>query len=154
VKLRHLPIRLTAGVYILSSGVDKLGADDEAAAGYHGLAAGAYPFLQDVDPKTFTRALAAGEIGLGAALLVPVLPRVAVATGFTAFSAGLVGMYLRTPSLHRGENDPRPNPNGIGIAKDVVFLGAAASYLVDTLTSSAKKAGVKSAKRARKALHR
>jgi uncharacterized membrane protein YphA (DoxX/SURF4 family) len=153
VKLRHLPVRLGAGAYILSSGVDKLGADEQAAAGYHGMAAGAYPFLQDVDPKTFTKALAATEIGLGAALLVPVLPRVAVATGFTAFSAGLVGMYWRTPALRRGANDPRPSPDGIGVAKDVIMLGAAASYLVDALTSSAKKAGVRAAKKAKKAVH-
>jgi uncharacterized membrane protein YphA (DoxX/SURF4 family) len=149
VKLRHLPLRLGAGAYILNSGLDKFSADEEAAAGIHGTAAGAYPFLADVDPKTFTKALAATEVGLGAALLVPVLPRVVVATGFTAFSAALVGMYLRTPALHRGPNDPRPNPQGVGVAKDVVIAGAAASYLIDALTSSAKKAGVKAAKKAK-----
>jgi uncharacterized membrane protein YphA (DoxX/SURF4 family) len=154
VKLRHLPLRLGAGAYILSSGLDKFSADEEAAAGIHSTAVGAYPFLADVDPKTFTKALAATEVGLGAALLVPVLPRVVVATGFTAFSAALVGMYLRTPALHRGPNDPRPNPQGIGVAKDVVMAGAAASYLIDTLTSSAKKAGAKAAKKATKAVRR
>lgn len=154
MKLRHLPLRLGAGAYILNSGLDKLGADEDTAKGLHGTAAGAYPFLADVDPKTFTKALAATEVGLGTALLVPVFPRVAVATGFTAFSAALVGMYFRTPALHRGEGDPRPNPNGIGVAKDVVMLGAAASYLIDTLTSSAKKAGVKAAKKAKGAVHR
>ncbi|RMI13893.1 DoxX family membrane protein [Cellulomonas triticagri] len=151
MKLRHLPLRLGAGAYILSSGIDKLSADEDAAKGYHGLASGAYPFLKDVDPKTFTKAVAASEVGLGAALLVPVLPRVAVATGFTAFSAALVGMYLRTPALHRGENDPRPSPDGVGIAKDVIMLGAAATYLLDTLTSSARKAGTKATKKAGKA---
>lgn len=154
MKLRHLPLRLGAGAYILNSGLDKLGADEDTAKGLHGTAAGAYPFLSGVDPKTFTTALAATEVGLGAALLVPVLPRVAVATGFTAFSAALVGMYLRTPALHRGPGDPRPNPDGIGVAKDVIMLGAASSYLIDTLTSSAKKAGVQAAKKARTAVHR
>lgn len=153
MKLRHLPLRLGAGAYILNSGLDKLGADEETAKGLHGTAAGAYPFLSGVDPKTFTTALAATEVGLGTALLVPVLPRVAVATGFTAFSAALVGLYLRTPALHRGEGDPRPNPDGIGVAKDVIMLGAAASYLIDALTSSAKKAGTTAAKKARKAVH-
>jgi len=152
VKLRHLPLRLGAGAYILSSGLDKLGADEDTARGLHGTAAGAYPFLADVNPKTFTTALAATEIGLGTVLLVPVLPRVAVATGFTAFSAALVGMYVRTPALHRGEHDLRPSPDGVGVAKDVVIFGAAASYLIDTLTSSAKKAGVKAAKKARRAV--
>ncbi|HEY0216826.1 MAG TPA: hypothetical protein VGC57_10585 [Cellulomonas sp.] len=150
MKLRHLPLRLGAGAYILSSGIDKLSADEEAAAGYHGMAAGAYPFLKDIDPKTFTRALAASEVALGTVLLVPVLPRAVVATGFTAFSAGLVGLYLRTPALHRGESDPRPSPQGVGIAKDVIMLGAAASYLIDALGSSAKKAGRKASKKAKK----
>jgi uncharacterized membrane protein YphA (DoxX/SURF4 family) len=151
VKLRHLPLRLGAGAYILSSGIDKLSADEDAATSYHGMAAGAYPFLAEVDPKTFTKALAGTEIALGTALLVPVLPRVVVATGFTAFSAGLVGLYLRTPALHRGENDPRPSPQGIGVAKDVIMLGAAASYLIDALGSSAKKAGKKASRKASKA---
>jgi uncharacterized membrane protein YphA (DoxX/SURF4 family) len=150
VKLRHLPIRLGAGAYILSSGVDKLSADEGTAAGLHGMASGAYPFLADVDPKTFTKLLAAAEVGLGAALLVPVLPRVVVAAGFTAFSAGLVGMYVRTPALRRGENDPRPSEQGVAVAKDVIIFGAATSYLIDALTSSAKKAGVKAAKKAKK----
>src|SRR6478735_692135 len=122
VKLRHLPLRLGAGAYILNSGLDKLGADEDTATGLHGTAAGAYPFLSGVEPKTFATAL--------------------------------VGMYLRTPALHRGEGDPRPNPDGVGIAKDVVILGAAASYLIDTLTSSAKKAGAKAAKKATKAVRR
>jgi uncharacterized membrane protein YphA (DoxX/SURF4 family) len=150
VKLRHLPLRLGAGAYILSSGVDKLSADADAATGYHAMAAGAYPFLADVDPKLLTKAVAGTEIALGTALLVPVLPRALVATGFTAFSAGLVGMYLRTPALRRGENDPRPSPQGVGIAKDVIMLGAAASYLLDALGSSAKKASKKAAKKAKK----
>ena len=60
-------------------------------------------------------------------------------------------MYLRTPSLQRGENDPRPSPDGIGIAKDVIMLGAAASYLIDTLGSSARKAGRKGVRKAAKA---
>jgi hypothetical protein len=114
------------------------------------MAAGAYPFLADVDPKLLTKAVAGTEIALGTALLVPVLPRALVATGFTAFSAGLVGMYLRTPALRRGENDPRPSPQGVGIAKDVIMLGAAASYLLDALGSSAKKASKKAAKKAKK----
>ena len=132
--VRDLPLRLGAGAYILSSGVDKLSADEEAAAGYHGMAAGAYPFLADVEPATFTKALAATEIALGAGLLLPVAPRRLLAAGFTAFSAALVGMYWRTPSLRRGPNDPRPSPGGIGVAKDVIMLGASASYLLHSLT--------------------
>ncbi len=138
--LRDLPLRLGAGAYILSSGVDKLGADEQAAARYHGTAAGAYPFLGDVEPAVFTRALAASEIALGVGLLAPVAPRRLVAAGFTAFSAALVGMYLRTPALRRGPSDPRPSPDGVGIAKDVIMLGAAATYLLHTLVPTRGRA--------------
>jgi uncharacterized membrane protein YphA (DoxX/SURF4 family) len=108
VKLRHLPLRLGAGAYILNSGLDKLGADEDTAKGLHGTAAGAYPFLSGVDPKTFATALGATEVGLGTALLVPVLPRVAVATGFTAFSAALVGPLRRTRKHRRRAKAPDP----------------------------------------------
>lgn len=147
MKLRHLPLRLGAGAYILSSGADKWSADEETATGYHQMAAGAYPFLADVDPKTFTKAVASTEIALGTSLLVPVLPRTLVAAGFTAFSAGLVGMYWRTPALRRGPTDPRPSAEGIGHAKDVIMLGAAAGLLLDSIGLLAKRAG-KDAKKA------
>ncbi|HEY0186636.1 MAG TPA: hypothetical protein VGC67_04035 [Cellulomonas sp.] len=137
--LRHLPLRLGAGAYVLSSGLDKLAADEETAAGYHGAATGAYPFLADVDPVTFTKALAVSEVALGAALLTPIVPRRLVAVGLTAFSAALVGLYARTPALRRGPRDPRPSPDGIGVAKDVIMLGAAASYLLDALAPSRGK---------------
>ncbi len=151
MKLRHLPLRLGAGAYILSSGLDKHGADEETAQGLHATAAAAYPFLKDVKPKTFAKALSASEIALGGALLVPVLPTAVVSAGFTAFSAALVGMYVRTPALHRGENDLRPSPQGVGIAKDVIMLGAAATYLLDVLGSNAHKAAKKAGKKAKKA---
>lgn len=130
--LRNLPLRLAAGGYILNSGLDKLGSDDDAAEGYHQMAAGAYPFLDQLTPHVFAKVLAVTEITLGAALLVPVLPRKLVAAGFTAFSAGLVGLYLRTPALRRGPLDPRPSPDGIGVAKDIIMLGAASSFLIDS----------------------
>lgn len=151
MKLRHLPLRLGAGAFILSSGLDKRGADEETAQRTHATAVGAYPFLKDVKPATFVKALSASEIALGGALLVPVLPTTIVAAGFTAFSAALVGMYARTPALHRGEKDFRPSPQGVGIAKDVIMLGAAATYLLDVLGSNAHKAAKKASKKAKKA---
>lgn len=130
---RHLPLRLAAGAFILNSGIGKLDSDDEAAEGTHAMAAGAYPFLDQFTPRVFVKALATTEIALGAALLVPILPRTLVASGFTAFSAGLVGLYLRTPALRRGQYDPRPSADGVGIAKDIIMFGAAASFLLDSL---------------------
>ena len=65
---------ITAGAFILNSGVSKLSADEPTAARLHGVAAGTYPFLNAVKPKDFARLLSIGEIALGSALLLPVVP--------------------------------------------------------------------------------
>jgi len=70
IKARHLPQRIAAGAFILNSGIAKWSADEETAAQLHGFAAGAYPVLARVKPADFVRLLAAGEITLGAALLL------------------------------------------------------------------------------------
>lgn len=127
---RHLPPRLTIGAYILNSGLSKRGADEEAAAQMHGMAAGAYPFLAGMEPTTFAKLLSRAEIVLGAALLVPVVPTRLVALGLTAFSGGLVGMYLRTPGMTQ-EDGVRPTQEGTGLAKDVFMFGAGLGMLID-----------------------
>ena len=43
VKIRHLPVRIAIGAFILSEGVDKRAADADEVGHLHGLAAGAYP---------------------------------------------------------------------------------------------------------------
>jgi hypothetical protein len=45
VRLRHLPGRLTTGVFIVNSGLSERHADDDTVAALHGMAAVAYPFL-------------------------------------------------------------------------------------------------------------
>lgn len=133
LKARHLPARLATGAFILSSGLGKRDADDATAVGLHGMAAGAYPFLGRIEPKTFTRLLSAGEITLGAALLLPVVPTALAGAALTAFSAGLVGLYLRTPGM-REPGSLRPTQQGIGLAKDVWMLGIGASFVLESMT--------------------
>jgi hypothetical protein len=129
---REMPARIATGAFILNSGVDKAGADDQTAQGLHGMASGAYPFLGGRDPKGFVGTLSKGEIALGALLLTPLVPTVVAGAALTGFSAALLGMYLRTPGLTR-EDGVRPTPDGIGIAKDVFMLGIGVSMLVDGL---------------------
>jgi hypothetical protein len=76
MRLRHLPGRLTTGVFIVNSGPSKRRADDDTAAGLHGMAAVAYPFLRSVPPRRFVRLVCAGELALRTALLLPVIPTV------------------------------------------------------------------------------
>ncbi|MCC2307520.1 hypothetical protein [Cellulomonas chengniuliangii] len=148
--IHPIPLRLAAGAFILNSGLSKRGADEDAARGMHAMAANAYPYFKDMEPQKFAKLLSSSEIALGAALLVPVLPRTVVAAGFTAFSGLLAGMYLKTPSLHVAEGDPRPNEQGVGIAKDVIMFGAALSFLLDSLRMGTRKAARKTTKKVAK----
>ena len=133
VKAHHLPQRITAGAFILNSGIGKLSADEEAAAQLHGFAAGAYPFLKKLKPRDFVRLLATAEIALGAALLVPVVPSVVAGAGLTAFSGGLLGLYARTPGM-RKEGSPLPTQQGTALAKDAWLAGIGLGLVIDDLT--------------------
>jgi hypothetical protein len=64
-RAHQLPPRLAAAAIILNSGLDKLDADEQTAAGVHGMAAGTYPFLARMDPMTFTMLLSRTEVAIG-----------------------------------------------------------------------------------------
>ncbi|WP_427891801.1 hypothetical protein ACQHIV_04120 [Kribbella sp. GL6] len=52
--------------------------------------------------------------------------------GLTAFSAGLAGLYLRTPGL-RCPGSLRPTDQGVPIAKDVWLLAIGTALVVGNL---------------------
>ena len=133
VKARHLPPRIATGAFILNSGIGKLSADETAAAQMHGFAAGTYPFLKKLKPKDFVRLLAATEITLGTALLVPVIPAAVVGAGLAAFSGGLLGLYIRKPGM-RKLGTPLPTEQGTALAKDVWMAGIGLGLMIDDLT--------------------
>ncbi|MGC9380506.1 hypothetical protein [Streptomyces sp. MH13] len=137
VEPRHLPPRLAIGAFILNSGLAKRGADEQTATMLHGMAKNAYPFLGNVQPATFVRLLSAGEMALGAALLLPVVPTAVAGIGLTAFSAGLVGLYLRTPGM-REEGSLRPTQEGTALAKDTWLLGVGVGFVVDGVTRGSR----------------
>ena len=56
-------LRLTAGVFVLNPGLRRWGADEETAKQLHGFASGAYPFLRNVEPPLFAKALSVSEVG-------------------------------------------------------------------------------------------
>ncbi len=137
IKLRHVPPRLAAGAFILNSGLNKRGLDDESAAGLQGMAAQALPQLKDMSPKDFGKLISTAETALGAALLVPIVPSWLAGLGLTAFSSGLVRMYLRTPGMTEADGI-RPTSDGTGLAKDVWLLGIGLGLVLDGLTSRKK----------------
>jgi hypothetical protein len=129
----HVPPRLATGAVILNSGLSKRNADETTAAMLHGMAAGTYPFLRRIPPRRFVRLLSVSEIALGAALLLPVVPSALAGAGLTAFSAGLLGMYLRTPGMHE-EGTLRPTQQGTALVKDVWMLGIGLGLVIEALS--------------------
>ncbi len=137
VKARHLPPRIATGAFIINSGIGKLKANEETAAQVHGFAAGTYPFLKKLKPQDFVRILAASEIALGSALLLPVVPSIAAGAGLAAFSGGLLGLYASTPGM-RKEGSFLPTQEGTALFKDIWMTGIALGLIVDQLADLRK----------------
>jgi hypothetical protein len=122
ITLSEIAPRISAGAFILNSGLGKRSADEGTAAGLHGFATGTYPFLKSVDPATFVKVLAYSEIAVGTALLTPFVPTAVAGAALTAFSGGLLGLYLNTPGM-RKPGSLAPTQEGLTVAKDVWLLG-------------------------------
>lgn len=130
IRPHQLVLRLAIGASVLASGLRKRKADECTAVDLHAMAVDTCPFLDKVDPVTFTRALSAGQITLGGALLVPLIPNKPVGAGLSVFAVGVLGTYLRAPGMHR----PRslaPTPEGLGLSKDLWLLGAGLSLALE-----------------------
>jgi hypothetical protein len=154
ITLSEIAPRISAGAFILNSGLSKRGADAETAAGMHGFAAGTYPFLKSVPPQKFVQGLATSEIALGALLLTPFVPTAVAGAALTVFSGGLLGLYLKTPGM-RKPGSLAPTEQGLPIAKDVWLLGIGVGLLtrgtVDRKPRQVRKAAQTLAKANRKA---
>jgi hypothetical protein len=130
IKLSHLPLRLTTGAFLVNSGMTKLSLPEEDAKHLHELAAERLPVVGQVSPALFGRVLAIGELALGGALLVPLVPAGVAGAALGAFSGGLLWLYAKTPGMHE-EASLRPTPQGLVVAKDVWLAGIAASLVID-----------------------
>jgi hypothetical protein len=157
ITLSEIAPRISAGAFILNSGLSKRGTDEATAAGMHGFAAGTYPFLKNLEPKQFARALSTAEIAVGALLLAPFVPTAVAGVVLTGFSGGLLGLYLKTPGM-RKPGSLAPTQEGLAIAKDSWLLGIGIGLLtrgtVDRGSRQVRKAAktlVKANKKAAKA---
>ena len=122
ITLSEIAPRVSAGVFILNSGLGKRGADQATAEGLHGFASGTYPFLAKLEPKQFASLLSTSEIAIGALLLAPFVPTAVAGAVLTGFSGGLLGLYLKTPGM-RKPGSLAPTQQGLAIAKDSWLLG-------------------------------
>ncbi len=118
---------------MLHAGLEKWNGSKEQATGVHSMAAGAYPVVADIPPEKFLKLLAAGEMATGAILLAPFVPSLAAGAALTGFSGALLGMYARTPALHK-PGSIWPTPGGIAVSKDVWMLGIGLGLVVGALT--------------------
>lgn len=125
---RDVAPRLATGAFVLNSGLGKLKADEATAQGLHGMACTAYPFLGKLDAERFTRLLACAEIAVGGTLLAPFVPTRLAGLALTAFSGGLVGLYLRVPGM-REPGSLRPTQDGVALAKDTWMLGIGLGFM-------------------------
>lgn len=126
--IANTALRLVSGAYILNSGIGKLRLDAESAEGLQSMASNAIPQVEKVEPAIFGKALAFGEIAVGAALLTPFIPSRLAGLGLGAFATGLVATYLKTPGLTESDGI-RPTPNGVPMAKDLWLAGIAAALV-------------------------
>ena len=154
----HFPLRLTTGAFILNSGLGKRGLDPGSAAGLQGMASAAIPQVASLRPEQFGKAMAYGEMALGATLLAPFVSPLVAGAALTAFSAGMLQMYRKTPGMTEADGI-RPTQDGTAIAKDVWMLGAGLALVLDGLidngkdaAKSTRKSAKRSAKKVKKAL--
>jgi uncharacterized membrane protein YphA (DoxX/SURF4 family) len=140
VKARDLPARIATGGYILHAGLEKWHGDETRAKALHGAAAGAFPVLQRIPPERFLRLLAASEIAVGTALLVPFVPNAVAGAALTGFSGSLLGMYARTPAMRR-PGSIWPSPAGTAVSKDVWMLGIGLGLMLDPVSSRGNGSG-------------
>src|SRR4051794_4386484 len=118
LRLSSLPPRVATGSYILHMGLEKFRGGQQQAEAIHKKASPASPFLSKTPSPTSRRTWAIGEMTAGGVLPLPLVPDVIAGAALTAFSSGLVTMYLRTPALHK-PNSVWPTPAGIGVSKDI-----------------------------------
>ena len=146
ITLPEIAPRISAGAFILNSGLGKRDVPAEAAAGMHGFAAGTYPFLKSVPPEQFVKGLSTAEIAIGSALLTPFVPTAVAGALLTGFSGGLLGLYLKTPGM-RKPGSLAPTEQGLSLAKDSWLVGIGIGLLTRGFIERKPRVTVKKARK-------
>ena len=128
MSLSNAILRGVTGAFVLNSGLGKRDLPTEAAQGLQGFASTGVPQVNQLDPDASGPFVASSEIGIGTALLTPFVPRKLAGAGLGAFSAGLMAMYFRNPSMTRPDG-VRPSDEGMSLSKDVFMLAIAGALV-------------------------
>jgi hypothetical protein len=137
-RLWHLPLRLATGAFLLNSGLNMREADDETTDRLQSTAVIAFPFLKSVPSDQFAKLLSTTQIGIGAALLNPVVPPFVAGSALAVFSGGLLRIYLKAPGMHE-EGTFKPTGQGTPMAKDVWMFSIGLALVLDAIGSSRRK---------------
>ncbi|MEU5838478.1 hypothetical protein ABZ820_33090 [Streptomyces diacarni] len=129
ISIANAALRLVSGAFILNSGINKLRIDEASAAGLQQMAANGVPQLAELEPAVFGKAVSIGEISLGSALLLPLIPSRLAGLGLGAFSGVMLASYLRTPGMTESDGI-RPTADGTALAKDVWLAGIAVALIL------------------------
>ncbi len=124
-RIANQPIRLVAGASMLNDGMEKLNADEMRASAVPEMAEEAGPGSEGMPTEPFVKVMSVAEVGIGAALVLPLLPDRLVGLFLTAFVGGKF--------LLRGQNDGidqlRPTTTQPKPAKDAWLLGIGLTLL-------------------------
>lgn len=133
---RRAPLRLTSGAFVLNSGVSTFAATDERSKRLQSTVATLVPQVERMDPRTFAKALGAGEVALGTALILPIVPAAVAGLGLSAFAASMLATRRPANGQH-AETTGEPTAQAIPNATEAWMLGSGVSLLLDALTTPA-----------------
>ncbi|MBZ8177407.1 hypothetical protein GP475_00720 [Corynebacterium poyangense] len=123
-------LRGITGAYLLQSGWSLKDLPEEAAKGLQDFAATGVPQMKKLSPAQFRQFVAYSQLGIGGALLAPVVPKKLAALGLAGFSAGLLSIYFRNQDMTQADGI-RPSEAGLSLSKDVWLAAIAGALLVD-----------------------
>jgi len=138
ISIANTALRLVSGAFILNSGINKLRLDEASAAGLQQMASNGIPQLGEMEPAAFGKMLSIGEISLGGALLLPLVPSRLAGLGLGVFSGSLLAAYLRTPGMTESDG-VRPTQDGTALAKDIWLAGIAVALIFGRKASKKSK---------------
>ncbi len=133
--VRRAPLRLTTGAFVLNSGVSTFNANEEKIQRLHASAVSVLPQVARLKPRTFAKALAAGEVTLGTALMLPIVPPAIAGLGLSAFAASLLA--ARQPASAQQAAAPGETSSAVPGATEAWMLGSGVSLVLDALTTPA-----------------
>lgn len=122
-KVASAALRGITGAFILNSGIGKLGLRGEVAEALQEMAAVGVPALAKLSPDDFGKFISYSEVGIGSALLLPVVPRRLAGAALTTFGAGLLTIYFNSEGMTE-DDGIRPTKEGNDLAKNSWLVAA------------------------------